>query len=75
MEEILCGIDWASDHHDVVLIDAEGARLGRRRISGDAAGLGELAALFAAPGVTQTARLVANHPQSTATQKAQLCAL
>jgi transposase len=50
MEEILCGIDWASDHHDVALIDAEGARLGRRRISDDAAGLGELAALFAAHG-------------------------
>jgi len=50
VEEILCGIDWASDHHDVALFDAEGARLGRRRISDDAAGLGELAALFAAHG-------------------------
>ena len=50
MEEILCGIDWASDHHDVALINAEGTRLGRRRISDDAAGLGELAALFAAHG-------------------------
>jgi hypothetical protein len=50
MEEILCGIDWANDHHDVALIDAEGAKLGRRRISDDATGLGELAALFAAHG-------------------------
>ena len=50
MAEILCGIDWASDHHDVALIDAEGAKLGRRRISGDAAGLGELTALSAAHG-------------------------
>jgi transposase len=50
MEEILCGIDWASDHHDVALIDPEGIKLGRRRISDDAAGLGELAALFAAHG-------------------------
>jgi hypothetical protein len=27
MAEILCGIDWASDHHDVALIDADGAGL------------------------------------------------
>jgi Transposase len=39
MTEILCGIDWASDHHDVALIDPEGTKLGRRRISDDAAGL------------------------------------
>src|SRR5262249_52600952 len=50
MEEILCGIDWASDHHDVVLIDAQGRKLGRRRISDTAAGLGELTAMFAAHG-------------------------
>jgi transposase len=50
MEEILCGIDWASDHHDVALIGQDGTRLGRRRISDDAAGLGELAGLFAAHG-------------------------
>jgi transposase len=50
MEEILCGIDWASDHHEVALIDPEGAKLARRRISDDATGLGELAALFAAHG-------------------------
>jgi transposase len=50
MEEILCGIDWASDHHDVALIDPEGTKLGRRRISDDAAGLGELTSMFAAYG-------------------------
>lgn len=50
MAEILCAIDWASDHHDVALIDADGARLGRRRISDDATGLGKLATLFAAHG-------------------------
>jgi transposase len=48
--EILCGIDWASDHHDVALIDPVGNKLGRRRISHDAAGLGELVSLFAAHG-------------------------
>jgi hypothetical protein len=50
MTEILCGIDWASDHHDVALIDPAGTRLARRRISDDAAGLGELVSLFAAQG-------------------------
>jgi Transposase/Transposase IS116/IS110/IS902 family len=50
MTEILCGIDWASDHHDVALIDPGGTKLGRRRISDDAAGLGELTGMFAAQG-------------------------
>lgn len=50
MAEISCGIDWASDHHDVALIGLGGARLARRRISDDAAGLGELTGLFAAQG-------------------------
>jgi transposase len=50
MEEILCGIDWASDHHDVALIDLSGRKLGRRRISDTAAGLGELAGMFAGHG-------------------------
>ena len=47
---ILCGIDWASDHHDVALIEPDGTKLARQRISDDAAGLGELTALFAAHG-------------------------
>ena len=34
----------------MALIDPEGAKLGRRRISDDAAGLGELVTLFAAHG-------------------------
>jgi transposase len=50
MGMILCGIDWASDHHDVALIDSEGNKLGRQRISDDAAGLGELVSLLAAHG-------------------------
>lgn len=50
MTEILCGIDWASDHHDVALIDLEGNKLGRRRIRDTATGLGELTGLFAAHG-------------------------
>src|ERR671939_389037 len=47
---ILCGIDWASDHHDVALIGPEGNTLARRRIGADAAGLGELTAMLAAHG-------------------------
>jgi transposase len=50
MAEILCGIDWAAGHHDVALIDPGGSKLARRRISDDAAGLGELTAMFAAHG-------------------------
>jgi transposase len=50
MAEILCGIDWASDHHDVALIDLEGTRLARQRIRDDAAGFGEMVSLFAAQG-------------------------
>jgi len=50
MTEILCGIDWASDHHDVALIDPEGNKLGRRRIRDNAAGLGELTSMFAEHG-------------------------
>src|SRR5690349_2335445 len=50
METIWCGIDGASDHHDGVLIDPEGRKRGRRRVSHDAAGLGELTAMFAAHG-------------------------
>jgi WD40 repeat protein len=50
MEEILCGIDWASHHHDVALVDPGGRKLERRRISDTAAGLGELTGMFAAHG-------------------------
>lgn len=55
MAEILCGIDWASDHHDVALIAASGAKLGRRRISDDATGLGEFAAHGGGPGTVKIA--------------------
>ena len=39
--DIYCGIDWAEDHHDIALADADGRLLARRRISADnAAGAG-----------------------------------
>ncbi len=31
---MFCGIDWAEDHHDVALVDAEGALVAKRRPSG-----------------------------------------
>ncbi|MCA1681170.1 MAG: IS110 family transposase, partial [Actinobacteria bacterium] len=44
---VSCGIDWAEDHHDVALVDAEGELVGKRRISDDAAGFRLLLQLFA----------------------------
>jgi transposase len=35
---VFCGIDWAEDHHDVALVDAEGVLIAKRRIADDAAG-------------------------------------
>ena len=35
--EVFCGIDWAEDHHDIVIVDRDGQLLARRRISDDAA--------------------------------------
>jgi transposase len=47
---VTCGIDWAEDHHDVALVDADGALVAKRRISDDAAGFALLLALFADAG-------------------------
>ena len=47
---VSCGVDWAEDHHDVALVDAEGAPLAKLRISDDAAGFAELMALLAEHG-------------------------
>jgi len=44
--EIFCGIDWAERHHDVAVVDQTGRLLGRRRISDDLAGFGDLTALL-----------------------------
>jgi hypothetical protein len=29
---VTCGIDWAQDHHDVALVDADGRLVARGRI-------------------------------------------
>ena len=39
---VFCGIDWAEDHHDVALVDAEGKLVAKRRIGDDAAGFATL---------------------------------
>ena len=38
------GIDWADQHHDVVVLDAAGARVGQLRVPHSAAGVGQLIA-------------------------------
>jgi transposase len=48
--EVFCGIDWASDHHDVALVDHHGALLAKARIGDDAAGLAGLLNLLAEHG-------------------------
>jgi transposase len=47
---VSCGIDWAEDHHDVSLVDAEGKVVGKRRISDDVAGFALLLQLLAEAG-------------------------
>jgi transposase len=48
--DVFCGIDWAEDHHDIALVDTAGKVLARKRISDDAAGLGQLLELLAEHG-------------------------
>ncbi len=52
MATVFCGIDWAEDHHDVALVDAEGKLIAKRRIGDDAAGFAALIELFAQAGDT-----------------------
>jgi transposase len=39
---LFCGVDWASDHHDVCIVDADGTVRWRRRITHDPTGIAEL---------------------------------
>jgi transposase len=54
MKAISCGIDWACDHHDVALIDAEGTLVAKARIGDDLAGFHQLLSLLAEHGDTET---------------------
>jgi transposase len=47
---VFCGIDWAEDHHDVALVDADGTLVAKRRIGDDAAGFAALLHLLADAG-------------------------
>lgn len=53
MGQVFCGIDWAENHHDVALVDAEGKLVAKRRISDSAAGFADLTAMMAAAGDRQ----------------------
>lgn len=44
---VFCGIDWASDHHDVVIIDDTGSLLARARLDDTADGLAQLLKMLA----------------------------
>ncbi|GHG14299.1 hypothetical protein GCM10017567_35040 [Amycolatopsis bullii] len=52
--KVFCGIDWAEDHHDVALVDADGALVAKRRIDDSAEGFAELLAMLAEAGDTAT---------------------
>lgn len=45
--QITCGIDWAEQHHDVAVLDADGSVLARARIDTGATGFTRLMALLA----------------------------
>lgn len=47
---LFCGIDWATQHHDVAVIDGDGRVVVRRRVSNDAAGFAALLTLLAEAG-------------------------
>jgi transposase len=50
--QVFCGIDWAERHHDVALVDINGALLAKQRISDDVQGFAQLLALLAEHGAT-----------------------
>ncbi|GGD91253.1 IS110 family transposase [Microbacterium murale] len=45
-----CGIDWAENHHDIALVDADGRVITKRRVGADANGFSELLGLIAEHG-------------------------
>jgi transposase len=53
---LYCGIDWATAHHDVAVVDGDGRVVARGRVGNDAAGFAQLLTLLAEAGDT------AEHP-------------
>ncbi|MFJ6426642.1 IS110 family transposase, partial [Streptomyces hydrogenans] len=47
---VTCGINWAEDHHDIAVVDADARLLGKLRIDDDAAGFQDLMRLLAEHG-------------------------
>lgn len=47
---LFCGIDWATEHHDVAVIDDDGSVVARGRVSNDAPGFAALLTLLAEAG-------------------------
>jgi transposase len=48
--DLYCGIDWATDHHDVAVVDDDGHVVTRGRVGNDAAGFAQLLTLLAEAG-------------------------
>jgi hypothetical protein len=47
-----CGIDWATEHHNVAVVDADGRVVARRRVDDHAVGFAEFLSLVAEGGDT-----------------------
>lgn len=56
------GLDWASDHHDVCVLDGAGRRVATFRVAHTAAGLAELRARLATLGGPAALRLALERP-------------
>ena len=48
--DLYCGIDWASDHHDIAVVDDDGRVVARGRVGNDAAGFAQALTLLAEAG-------------------------
>ena len=53
---LYCGIDWATDHHDIAIIDGDGRVVARRRVNNDAGGFAGLLTVLAEAGDTRAVR-------------------
>jgi len=49
---LYCGIDWATDHHDIAVVDDNGRVVARGRVGNDATGFAQLLSLLATAGDT-----------------------
>lgn len=56
MTSVFCGIEWATDHHDIALLDEAGTLLDKLRIDDTPAGLGQLLQLLASTATARTTR-------------------